>query len=202
MDPVNYRAHCAACHPLLFDKRFPESAPHREPEVVNGFVLRKLNAYIAAHPDQIHTVDEPDKELPSGPPEPIPRNANEWVEQHLSNAQLRLWGKTCGKCHNLTHPAGAGELPDVPSANIAKQWLPHSTFDHQAHQMVSCGSCHKKAETSKATSDVLIPSVKVCQECHHSGAAAESRCFECHTYHDWSKEKHVNGGFTVKQLTD
>jgi hypothetical protein len=69
--------------------------------------------------------------------------------------------------------------------------------------MVSCASCHNKTETSKETSDVLIPSVKVCQECHHSGAnAAESRCFECHTYHDWSKEKHVNGAFTVKQLTD
>ena len=203
MDPVNYKSHCSACHPLQFDKHIQESAPHREPEVVNGFVVRKLNAYIAAHPDQIHTVDELDKGLPSRPPQVVPSNAQEWVAQRLSNAQLRLWRKTCSECHNLTFPPGADELPDVPSASITKQWLPHSTFDHQAHQTVSCASCHNKAETSKATADVLIPAVKVCQQCHHSGAnAAESRCFECHTYHDWSKEKQVNGGFTVKQLID
>ncbi|HYL75502.1 MAG TPA: hypothetical protein VEU96_14920 [Bryobacteraceae bacterium] len=203
MSPVNYAEHCSACHTLQFDRRFQESVPHKDPKVVYEFVVKKLNEYIAAHPDQIHTVDEPDKRLPSRPPQPIPRNAQEWVGQHLGDAQLLLWRKACKECHALSYPAGYEKLPEVAKANIAKQWLPHSNFDHQAHQMVSCASCHSKAETSKETSDVLIPGVKVCQDCHHSGThAAESRCFECHTYHDWSKEKHVNGGFTVKQLTD
>jgi hypothetical protein len=203
MAPVNYQEHCSACHTLQFDKRFQESVPHKEPKVVYEFAMKKLQEYIAAHPDQIHVVDEPDKRLPARPLPPVPRNAQEWVAMHMGDAQLLLWRKACKECHSLSYPGGYEAMPEVAKANITKQWLPHASFDHQAHQMVSCASCHNKTENSKETSDVLIPSVQVCQDCHHSGAnAAESRCFECHTYHDWSKEKHVNGAFTVKQLTD
>jgi hypothetical protein len=50
---------------------------------------------------------------------------------------------------------------------------------------------------------VLLPGIQVCRECHRSGAnAAEARCFECHVYHDWSKEKPVVGKYTVKQLAE
>jgi hypothetical protein len=203
MTPVNYLEHCSACHTLQFDRRFRESVPHKEPKVVYEFVVKKLTEYIAAHPDQIHTVDEPDKRLPSRPVPPIPRNAQEWVAQRLTDAQLLLWRKACKECHSLSSPAGYESLPGVAKAAIATRWLPHANFDHDAHQMVSCASCHNKTANSKETSDVLIPGIQVCQQCHRSGAnAAEARCFECHSYHDWSKEKHVNGTFTVHQLVD
>ena len=65
MQPVNYEKHCATCHTLQFDRRFSESAPHKEPKVVYDFVLQKLTAYIAAHPAEIPLVDEPDKRLPT-----------------------------------------------------------------------------------------------------------------------------------------
>src|SRR4029077_19984146 len=94
-------------------------------------------------------------------------------------------------------------LPVVAKAAITTRWLSHASFDHEAHQMVSCAACHAKAADSKETSDVLIPSVQTCKQCHHAGSdAAEARCFECHTYHDWSKEKHVTGAFTVPQLIE
>lgn len=203
MAPVDYMEHCSECHTLQFDKHIEESAPHKEPKVVYEFVVKKLTEYIAAHPDQIHVVDEPDKRLPARPVPPVPRNAQEWVAQHLTDAQLLMWRKACKECHAMSYPNGYDKLPEVAKANITKQWLPHASFDHQAHQMVSCESCHNKTGNSKETSDVLIPSVKVCQDCHKSGSHnAESRCFECHTYHDWTKEKHVNGTFTIKQLTD
>ena len=32
--------------------------------------------------------------------------------------------------------------------------------------------------------------------------AAEARCFECHAYHDWSKEKPVVGKYSLKQLAE
>ena len=203
MQPVNYEKHCAECHPLQFDRRFSESAPHKEPKVVYDFVAQKLAAYVAAHPSEIPLVDEPDKRLPSRPPQPPARNAAEWVQQRLSDAQLLLWRKDCKECHALSYPDGANALPAVAKAAIATRWLPHASFDHEAHQMVNCASCHAKAANSKETSDVLIPSVQTCQQCHHSGSdAAEARCFECHTYHDWSKEKPVAGKFTVRELTE
>jgi len=203
MSPIDYEKHCALCHSLQFDRRFTEAAPHKEPKVVYEFVSKKLTEYIAAHPDQIHTVDEPDKRLPARPVPPIPRNAQEWIEQRMTDAQLLLWRKACKECHQLSYPNGPDSLPVVAKAAITARWLPHAAFDHEAHQLVACNSCHSRANTSKETSDVLIPGIQVCRQCHRSDAnAAEARCFECHTYHDWSKEKRVNAGYTVHSLAE
>jgi hypothetical protein len=162
-----------------------------------------LTEYIAAHPDQIHTVDEPDKRLPTRPVPPIPRNAQEWIAQRLTDAQLLLWRKACKECHSLSYPGSIESLPTVAKAAITARWLPHATFDHEAHQLLACPSCHARASHSQETSDVLIPGIQVCRECHRSGGnAAEARCFECHVYHDWSKEKPVNAGYTVPQLVE
>jgi hypothetical protein len=203
MAPVNYMQHCSTCHTLQFDRRFRESVPHKEPQVVYAFVVQKLTEYIAAHPDQIHTVDEPDKRLPTRPVPPVPRNAQEWVAQRLVDAQLLLWRKACKECHALSYPGGPDSLPVVAKAAITARWLPHASFDHSAHQLLACTSCHARANTSEESSDVLIPGIQVCRECHRNGEnAAEARCFECHVYHDWSKEKQVNAGYTVHQLTE
>jgi hypothetical protein len=201
MEPVNYEKHCASCHTMQFDRRFQESVPHKDPKIVYDFAQKKLTEYIAVHPNEIHTVDEPDKRLPARPVPPIPRNAQEWIAQHMDDAELLLWRKSCKECHGLSYASGE-HLPVVAKAAVTTRWLQHGNFDHQAHQMVACASCHAKASTSKETSDVLIPSVQVCRDCHHSGEnAAESRCFECHSYHDWTKEKRAKGAFSVLQLT-
>jgi hypothetical protein len=201
MQPVNYEKHCAACHPLQFDRRFSESAPHKEPKVVYDFVFDKLTGYIAAHPAEIPLVDEPDKRLPTRPPQAPARNAAEWVQQRMLDAQLLLWRKSCKECHGLSYPNGRDALPVVAKAAITTRWLPHANFDHEAHQMVQCISCHAKANESRETADVLIPGIQTCRQCHRAGQdAAEARCFECHTYHDWSKEKPVAGKYTVKQI--
>jgi hypothetical protein len=203
MQPVDYEKHCAACHTLQFDRRFSESVPHKDPKIVYDFVRAKLTAYIAAHPAEIPLVDEPDKRLPTRPPQPPARNAAEWVQQRMTDAQLLLWRKSCKECHALSYPNGFAELPAVAKAAIATRWLPRGEFDHQAHQMVECVSCHAKANQSRETSDVLLPGVQSCQQCHHSGQdAAQARCSECHLYHDWSKEKPVAGKFTIKQLAE
>ena len=202
MTPINYERHCASCHTLQFDRRFSESAPHKEPKVVYDFVSGKLTAYIAAHPAEIPLVDEPDKRLPTRPPQPPARNAAEWVQQRLTDAQLLLWRKSCKECHSLSYPKGPDSLPVVSKSAITARWLQHAEFDHEAHQMVQCASCHSKAAESRETSDILIPGVATCRQCHRAGQdAAEARCFECHVYHDWTKEKPVAGRFTVSQLS-
>jgi hypothetical protein len=101
--------------------------------------------------------------------------------------------------------AGAGRLaavlPQIAHANITLQWLPHARFDHDAHRGFSCTGCHSSALKSTETSDILIPGIAVCQTCHAPGAGyAESRCFECHTYHDWAKRKEVKPTFTIPAL--
>jgi hypothetical protein len=105
------------------------------------------------------------------------------------------------ECHALTYSNGTDALPAVVKSAIPGRWFQHARFDHHAHQMVECVSCHAKARESAAASDILIPGIATCRQCHRSGEdAAESRCFECHTYHDWSKEKPVEGKYVVKQV--
>ncbi len=118
MQPIDYQKHCASCHTLQFDRRFNESVPHKEPKVVYDFVVAKLTGYIAEHPKEIPLVDEPDKRLPTRPPQRPARNAAEWVQQRLADAQLLLWRKACKECHALSYPngprraAGGGEGGD------------------------------------------------------------------------------------------
>jgi len=169
--------------------------------VVYDFVVAKLTAYIAEHPKEIPLVDEPDKRLPTRPPQPPARNAGEWVQQRLADSQLLLWRKACKECHALSYPNGGDALPVVAMAAITQRWFQHANFAHESHQMVACASCHAKVNESQETADVLIPGIQSCRQCHHSGAdAAEARCFECHTYHDWSKEKPAAGKFAISQL--
>ncbi len=202
MAPVSYAKHCAACHPLQFDKRFAESAPHDTPEVVHAFVVNKFQQYIATHPAELRVVTEPNRNLPERPIQASVRllTPPQWVAERVVEAEQLLWNKTCKQCHALNFPTSAA-LPVVAKSNITVRWMPHAVFDHDQHGMLTCATCHGAALTSQETADVLLPGIRTCQECHHPGAeAAESRCFECHAYHDWSKRKEVEGRFKLPEL--
>ena len=52
-----------------------------------------------------------------------------------------------------------------------------------------------------AAKPVKFTGHETCETCHHQGKnSAESRCFECHTYHNWEKEKEVKGSFVLSRL--
>ena len=196
MVPINYEKHCASCHGLQFDQRFTEPAPHKKPEVVIDFITAKFTEYIAAHPEEVHKADPADPRI-MRPPMPPAKDAAEWIARRISDSKQLLWRKSCVECHTLNSRMGAA-LPEVPKAGIAERWFPRAWFDHEAHQMLICSECHSKAKTSRETADVLIPGIETCRECHRPGTdSAESRCFECHVYHDWSKQKPVVGAFTI-----
>jgi hypothetical protein len=202
MAPPTYAKTCAACHGLQFDQRFTEGAPHDTPEVIHAFLLQKFQQYIAAHPAEVR-VTGPDRGLPQKPlPVAVRVLAPEqWVAERVAESEQLLYGKTCKQCHALSFASGTA-LPTVAKSNITPRWMPHANFNHDRHQMVACTECHA-ALSSSETSDILLPGITTCEKCHHSGAdAAESRCFECHTYHDWTKTKAVKGKITLSGLGD
>jgi hypothetical protein len=254
MSPVAYAKACAACHPLLFDKRFAEPVPHDKPEIVHAFVVHKFREYIARHPEELRAASQSEWLLPRNPlpaARPARLTPDEWVNERVAEAEQLLWQKTCQECHSLSQPgpsqsqtqpsqdpwrllwvrasaltkgrpqqgASAPEagsralhnssreqltgpaLPVVAPARVTPVWLPHAVFDHHAHQMLACASCHPKALSSQETTDVLIPGIATCRECHFRGPhAAESRCFECHIYHDWSRQKPIHGTYAISGL--
>lgn len=225
MAPVRFAHACAGCHSLAFDKRFSEGVPHDTPEVVHAFLLKEFGEYIAAHPGELRVVREPGRDLTGKPLAPAARvlTATQWVTERTAEAEELLWRKTCKQCHALFAVTNANRgripdsnvsgdkaasadsvsdgLPEIAHANTTMKWMPHSRFDHDAHRGFSCVSCHEKALTSTETSDVLLPGIATCKACHAPGPEhAESRCFECHTYHDWSKRKEIKATFTFPVL--
>lgn len=202
MAPVKFATACAGCHSLAFDKKIEEQVPHDKPEVVHAFVVKKLQEYIAAHPFEVRVMRDPSRDLTGKPLQPEVRvlTPPQWVAERTADAEELLWRKTCKQCHKLEVVPGSS-LPRVAAAQITQRWLPHAKFDHDAHRAFSCATCHPQAINSKDTSDILIPGIANCQTCHAPGPShAESRCFECHTYHDWSKRKEVKPTFTLPGL--
>ena len=225
MAPVRFASSCAGCHLLSFDKRFEIGVPHDEPQVVREFMVRKFQEYIAAHPEALHERRDPDRDITGKLllPEIQALTPAQWVTEHTAAAEELLWRKTCVQCHNLSLPRIEGSesvpriapwirtpadnrfelkpLPQILVASAMVRWMADAKFDHDAHGGFSCASCHAKTLTSTESSDILLPGIATCQKCHAPGAEhAESRCFECHTYHDWSKRKEVTPTFTLPAL--
>lgn len=204
MAPPEFVKHCAQCHLLTFDPRFgDQQVPHDQPDAVRKFLKARFGEYIATHPASVHVVEKFDRELPERPHAlKTARNAEEWVDDRVEDAEWLLYRKTCKQCHTLA--PGKGALPEVAGALITTRWLLHADFDHYPHRAVACGSCHLKAINSRETSDVLIAGIASCRSCHREGGpsrdAAEGRCFECHQYHDWSKAKRTRGSYTIPEL--
>jgi hypothetical protein len=204
MAPVKFATACAGCHSLAFDKRFAEGVPHDTPEVVHAFLVKKFGEYIAAHPAELREARDPARDLTGKPVQAAVRvyTPNEWVAARINDAEELLWRKTCKQCHVLATAAGQSNLPAVEPARTTVKWMPHAKFDHDAHRGFACEGCHEKALSSTETSDVLLPGIATCKACHAPGPEhAESRCFECHTYHDWSKRKEVKPTFTLPALS-
>lgn len=202
MMPVKFAHACSGCHLLVFDKRFDEGVPHDTPEVVHAFLLKKFQEYIAAHPRELRVQREPNRDLTGKPLPPEVRvlTPTQWVAERTSDAEELLRRKTCKQCHEVQFGESQQGFRVAP-ALVRQSWLPHAKFDHDAHRGFTCTSCHAKALTSAESTDILVPGIATCKTCHAPGPNhADSRCSECHTYHDWSKRKEVTPKFTLPSL--
>src|SRR6185437_6728030 len=81
MAPVKYQQQCARCHPIFFDERVAQEAPHDTPEIVRAFVQKALATYIAKNPRDISKPDSAFRRVPLNfprPQEPVARTPAEW----------------------------------------------------------------------------------------------------------------------------
>ena len=102
----------------------------------------------------------------------------------------------CGECHK---PELRNGMLTVRPVKLLTRYLPNGWFDHAAHKNTPCAECHA-AKTSSASTDILLPGIAQCRNCHvgESGklsAAAgimgdsdtrtrvPSGCLMCHAYH-------------------
>lgn len=227
MMPVTYAAHCAQCHSssLQFDQeRFPgKRVPHASPDVVRGF-LREQYFHLAAQGQEAGA----DSGLPQAPE---PQSQAERAEAHrleraalrkllgdpgegshgVNQAEYQVFARSggCRYCHTVelvnSDPAGqpqpAATAWQVVPPSAPGRWMHGAVFPHVSHRMLTCVACHP-VEGSSKTSDVNLPAIDNCKQCHApaiaGSMAASSHCTACHNYHDHKQDVDFNGTLTLE----
>jgi predicted CXXCH cytochrome family protein len=192
MAPIVMEDHCGRCHLLLFDENDPTSAVPHGPLAP---VFTSLQEHFSRMFLQTQGVDtrsavrrRPGDEqavLTQGEQ----RRALDWTRrQSLRAARELLETRVCVQCHTVTHRDGARDFDQwqVAPVRLTSSWMPRAQFDHGAHRSSTCVSCHRGAEHSRVSSDVLMPDIRACRACH-GGARASGRlasdCAMCHRFH-------------------
>jgi hypothetical protein len=164
--PVNFEAHCKACHPLRAPAGVSGTAvlsvfevPHRKQpnelkELIAGEYSRRL--LDVKNPAAAAVLGPGGRFDPRGAPalatfqgevDRLTRTALAALLQGGGRSDgpgalhLPSGGYACGKCHELA-AEGAAAPPRIVPLSTGPVWFPHARFSHAAHRGVSCGSCH------------------------------------------------------------
>jgi len=183
--PVQMEEDCEACHSLVSGRT-----------AVGGFSkLRHGDVkYLAEDLARISTGPRPRvaagpaRQRPGqiGSASPYRADFGRPVRAYIGLSNALSVGGVCTECHLPTRgPTGQADLIPV---NLPDRFLTSSFFNHEAHKKEKCTDCHA-ADTSKVATDLLIPDLKSCRECHLGAAAVKtakivpSDCAMCHAYH-------------------
>src|SRR5262249_23650134 len=144
--PVNYEAHCRACHPL----RAPEDTSRGI--VVPGFAIshRKQGSELLDELDGgylrgLIAKNPPPLAMPMGPggrveprpvPEPVASNLRNEADRMTVRALVHLTtAGGCAKCHDTPND----KVTQVPNRTV---WFQASVFSHASHRSATCATCH------------------------------------------------------------
>jgi len=191
MLPVNFETMCQDCHLLNFDPTAPDrQLPHGKPEQVL-FLLEEFYAGRALRgevqdptaPEGVRTRRRPGQQ----PTRQEQQVAWGWAQQKARRVGKDLFeGRACGVCHEVTETAGDVDTRwQVQPARVTGNWFPGAFFRHNSHASMACGDCHD-ARSSSASTDVLMPGIDNCRDCHgneRSDNLLASACITCHRYH-------------------
>jgi hypothetical protein len=113
--------------------------------------------------------------LSRSPRGPVPTDEAERAAQSRTLVSLLT---PCRKCHEMD--AAATRLQPV---RVAEPVLRRSVFNHAPHLLqTKCESCHANVRTSKAATDVSLPSIDSCRTCHNRSQVRDD-CATCHRFH-------------------
>lgn len=192
MRPIAMDEHCAGCHTLSFD---PDDATRTVPHGDPAGVMRALVEYYSARllGEDTGPVDQrlrrPGRALTR---EDRDRAAAEARQKALEVAEDLFERQACATCHEVTRNEDNPELPwNVLPVKLTERFFPHAEFSHAAHdtEVSQCESCHAAGDSESAT-DLLMPGIDSCRDCHGSGIARRnattqipSTCIMCHSFH-------------------
>jgi len=192
MKPVDFETMCQDCHALTFDVTQPErQVPHARIQEITYmldefYANRALQGDVkdAAAPESLRV-----RRRPGEAPTPAERQlALTWARDKARQVGESLFtGRACTVCHAVSPGQTVEEPWRVAPVRVAGIWFLKSRFDHGSHTTMGCVDCHK-AETSPASSDLLLPDIANCRQCHAGDQGGhdllQSGCISCHGYHE------------------
>lgn len=190
MQPISMDEHCSDCHTLAFDPNYPaRTVPHGDADAVVQALVEYYSArLLGSDPDAVEQrVRRPGQRLSRAERDLV---ATEARTEALKVAEDLFERRACVNCHTVTRTGG--EVPwRVEPVQLTTLFFPHTIFSHASHDKdkKGCDNCHG-AMQSQAASDLLIPDIAVCRDCHGSGASSRnastqiaSSCVMCHGFH-------------------
>lgn len=185
--PLRMTAVCSSCHQLNFDPDNPRrQVPHADvPQVLASLTEYYSTLALQGGYDK-HAAPPAVRRLPGKPlTEGQRQEALRWA-QHMSArvAGELIEKRSCKVCHTVTRTPTAPGWRIAP-VRLSTHWLPLAEFDHARHSTTACGDCHA-ARDSTRSSDVLLPGIGKCRECHANGTQSTrlpSTCLTCHGFH-------------------
>lgn len=178
-EAVDMEADCESCHSLVYDRVGSTFRTLRHGDVDQ--MMADLRAMDRSPRRPIVTGRKRPERFARGGPYHSnfgpPRRSLVGVDRALAP------GGVCGECHL---PAISDGRPGVMPVNLPERYFVHGGFDHYAHRQEECSTCHK-AENSKTSSDLLMPDIAICRDCHLGENARQAKvpssCAMCHSYH-------------------
>lgn len=190
-EAISMGKHCQECHLLQFEpavtaRQVPHGKPQDAVTVVEEFYSALALKGTRDSFEKAFGVPGEGLLRRAGAPEDGQRRAALELAtrkaRHVSEELFEV--RVCKACHDVSREEGAWKVAPI-RANAS--WMPHARFDHGSHRQVKCADCHDVA-TSKRSSDVAMPKIAKCRECHGGSKPVEgkvtSNCLLCHGFHD------------------
>jgi hypothetical protein len=165
--PITMQQHCFSCHQEQLDFALAPAGrrlPHGSETALSN-TLRDFYAGLAFQ----------QKKSPA------------WVDGQLDKAIKALSeGGGCDFCHTVQPGKEGGNLLKITPIRLTQDWFPAARFPHDRHATFNCIECHKVEQSSQST-DVSIPAIQSCRQCHTGSHPARgkvsSSCISCHDFH-------------------
>jgi predicted CXXCH cytochrome family protein len=200
--PISMEENCAACHDLSFarDGGVVRTLPHGKPGQVAGIVRDFYLGQAISPRAGVQRLDF-DRRQPGRMAEleaaelRVTSPAEARVRADAAIASIFGAKGVCSDCHAIidTGAPNAAERYAVMPVTLTDHYLPKGLFPHKQHKSydnktgdAACIACHKGVPASKVATDVLLPPVAQCSECHGSSNVktnVAATCDTCHGFH-------------------
>ncbi len=183
--PIEMEEDCESCHSLVYDRVGSTFRTLRHGDV------DQMRADLAAMDRSPRRAAAPNRRRPGE----FARGGRYFQDfgrptrNYIGVRQALSRDGVCGECHL---PSTENGRPSVVPVTLRRSYIMGGTFDHGPHEQEECTTCHA-AESSNSATDVLLPVIKQCRDCHLGEDAAKaevpSGCAMCHSFHPPSGRK-------------